>query len=143
MLGTLGSFFIAAFLSEAFLFLFSPPVLPCPRADADAGTDWSGMSLAPLSDLDGFDDDARRWCPRQGTEAAAEEATLGRTEQARAEVNALPGTGTVEATRRTEGSMVYFSDRGVSLWGRQRDGTEGGRRLRETLKRSKSGGLSL
>jgi hypothetical protein len=61
------------------------------------------MSLEPLSDLDGFDDDARRWCPRR--KKGVDEA-LGRTDDARADVSPLPGAVAVEATRRTEGSMV-------------------------------------
>lgn len=111
VLGTLGSFFAAASRSDDFRFLFSPPDLPCPRAEADAGTDWlAGMSLEPLSDREGFDDDDLRWCPRpkKGTDVAA--AALGTAEQTSVEVSP-PAVDAVEATRRTEeGSMMAVAE---------------------------------
>jgi hypothetical protein len=76
VLGTLGSFLKAASRSEGCLYLrlrLSPLALPCPRVDEEAATDWSaGMSLDPLSDREGFEEEHRRWCPRvrRGTEAA-------------------------------------------------------------------------
>jgi hypothetical protein len=61
-LGTLGSFFIEAARSEASLLLlrfrFSPPDLGV----VVAGTDWPAeISLEPLSDLEGFEEEHRRW----------------------------------------------------------------------------------
>lgn len=65
VVGTLGSFLKELSFSEASLFLrfrFSPAALPSARAEADAGTDWpAGMSLDPLSDLEGFEEEHRRW----------------------------------------------------------------------------------
>lgn len=106
MLGTLGSFCDAALLSALSLLLrFLVFVLASPdREDVDAGTaaDWPGMSLGPLSELEGFDDDARRWC-RKGREAPTAAAALG----AEALREATSGVGGTETTRRTVlGSIV-------------------------------------
>jgi hypothetical protein len=106
VLGTLGSFFIEALLSEPslfFRFLLSPPVLPSVRAAGDAATDSPAeMSLDPLSDLEGFDDEHLRWWPRAKTETDA--AALG------ADVTrdvARPAGGAEETTRLTDdGSMM-------------------------------------
>ena len=67
VLGTLGSFLNEASFPDASLFLrllLSPEALPSARAVEEAGTDWPApveMSLEPLSDFEGFDEEKRRW----------------------------------------------------------------------------------
>ena len=67
MLGTLGSFLNEAPFEDASLFfrlLLSPDALPFARAVDEAATDWPApveMSLEPLSDFEGFDEEKRRW----------------------------------------------------------------------------------
>jgi hypothetical protein len=61
VLGTLGNFLIEAARSEAslllFRFRFSLPDL----GEVAAGTDWPAeISLAPLSDFEGFEEEHRR-----------------------------------------------------------------------------------
>ncbi len=59
MLGTLGSFWAEGWASFAFLLRFSPDDFE-DWAEDDAGTDWpAGRSFAPLSGLDGFEDEHR------------------------------------------------------------------------------------
>jgi len=73
------------------------------------------MSLDPLSDLEGFDDDARRWCPRpmKGAEAAA--VALGTTVEDKAEVSPQAEV-VVAATRRIdEGIMVALAQIHASI----------------------------
>ena len=106
VLGTLGSFFTEALLSEAslsFRFLLSLPALPSARAAGEAATDSPAeMSLGPLSDREGFDDEHLLWWPRAKTDAAA--AAFG---AAAASVDARPGGAADETTRRTEtGNMI-------------------------------------
>lgn len=107
VLGTLGSFLVAS--RSALRFRFSPPALLWPRGDA--ATDWPGdMSLESLSDLEGFDDEHRRWWPRpmKGVDAAA--AALG-AEEAK-DGASPPAWGAVATTRRTdEGSMIEVTSR--------------------------------
>lgn len=97
MLGTLGSFCDA---SEVSLLLRFLPLdfVSADREDADAGTaaDWPGMSLEPLSELEGFEEEHRRWC-RKGREAPTAAAALG----AEALMEETSGVGGTETTRRT------------------------------------------
>jgi hypothetical protein len=61
VLGTLGSFLKAASRSDdslAFRFLLP---LPSPREDVDAGTDWPVAIPLGSSDLEGFEEENRRW----------------------------------------------------------------------------------
>lgn len=106
MLGTLGSFCEAfrSALSLLFRFRFSPVVLLWPdREEADAGTaDWPGISLGPLSELEGFEEDHRRWW-RMGLAMPTVAAALG-AEVLKDETRGVGGTA---ATRRTEqGNML-------------------------------------
>lgn len=106
MLGTLGSFLKEATRSDEslfFRFLLSPPALPSPRLELeDAGTDWSAeMSLDPLSDLDGLDEENLRWWPltMTGLEVALGAAAVREATR--------PPAGAEATTRRTEdGSMI-------------------------------------
>lgn len=61
MLGTLGSFLKAASRSvDSLGFRFLLP-LPSPRDDVEAGTDWRAAIPLGSSDLEGFDEENRRW----------------------------------------------------------------------------------
>lgn len=73
VLGTLGSLLKEASLSDASLDLRLRLSLPVLGADvAEAGTDCpAAISLEPLSDRDGFEDEQRRWWPRKATGAEA------------------------------------------------------------------------
>jgi hypothetical protein len=75
VLGTLGSFFNEFFSTASLLlrFLFSPFDLVSVLEELDeACTGWpAGVSLGPLSGLEGLDEEHRRWCPRQSATAVA------------------------------------------------------------------------
>jgi hypothetical protein len=87
VLGTLGRLlkeegFCAA--SLFFRFRLSPPVLPSLRVVAEAGTEEpAATSLDPLSDLEGFEDEHRRWW--RPTKMGAVEATAFGAEETRHE----------------------------------------------------------
>jgi len=76
VLGTLGSFWVADCWSFGFRPRFSPDDFADWLDDAeddddDAGTDWpAGMSLGPLSGLDGLDDEHLLWWRREAHERA-------------------------------------------------------------------------
>lgn len=65
MLGTLGNFFTEADRSEVSLLLlrfrFSLPDLGVAAAGTDCPAE---ISLDPLSDFEGFEEEHRRWCAR-------------------------------------------------------------------------------
>jgi hypothetical protein len=108
VLGTLGRLLKedAAFCDPSlfFRFLLSLPALPSLRAAGEAVTDWpAATSLAPLSDLEGLDEEHRRWCPR--TKIGAEAATALGAEGARQDTRLA--WGPEDTTRRTdEGNIV-------------------------------------
>jgi hypothetical protein len=133
VLGTLGSFLAAALLSAPslfFRFLLSPPAFCAddeddPEDEDVAATDSpAAMSLAPLSDLDGFEDEHLRWwAPRTSATDPPAVAALGAA--AAANVETMPLEGAEQTTRRTdEGSMM----KGLLFRGKGRPGsTQGGR----------------
>lgn len=106
-------------------FRFSLPALPSARADPDeAGTDWpAAISLDPLSDLEGFEEEHRRWWLRtaRGADFDADEA--------RAETMPVWGVEeTAEATTRRidEGNIVLArSAQSVACGGRVEEGVLG------------------
>jgi hypothetical protein len=143
VLGTLGSFCDAA--SFVRLFLFSGPALASPARDDDdvvAGTaaaDWPGISLGPLSELEGLDEEQRRWW-RKGRETPTA-AAMGAT--------AVIEVTTGAAARRTvAGSMLGVclraalrkERRGRSSKG---DGRAEGEGLKVSMSRSTSVGRAL
>lgn len=105
MLGTLGSLLNDASRSEVSFDLRLRLSLPDLGADAvEAGTDWPAeISLEPLSELEGFDEEKRRWWPRKATGADMQTALAAENTRA-----ARPAWGTEEAaTRRTEALNIF------------------------------------